>query len=331
MAELFPEEKSFWAEAFLWRGAGSARVLPTALAFGVFATFIYLLYTYEYSDLAIEVGPHEVAGVLLSLLLVVRTNAGYERWWEARKLWGGIVNQARNLTLIALAHGPNDGRWREQIVRWIAAFPYVAKARLRGESDISELKTLLGEEQVAGVQSAEHMPSYVALRIAALLREGCECLGMDRFAFLQAERERCALLDHLGGCERIRKTPLATVYSITIRRFILLFLGTLPFALLHKFEREWLAPLVTFLLAYPVLTLDLLGIELQQPFSTRSLNYLPLDDICRSIEKNLLALLHETTGRTYSETGLASNALVRGESSGASSPPRSSGVWSGPG
>ncbi len=268
-------------------------MLPTALAFGSFATFIYILYACYYPNLAIEVGPHEVAGVLLSLMLVMRTNSGYERWWEARKLWGGIVNQARNLTLIALAHGPADRRWREQIVRWVAVFPYVSKARLRGEKDVPEVAALVGAEEVARVRAAEHMPSYVALRIAELLREARERHGMDRFAFLQAERERCSLIDHLGGCERIHNTPLATVYSITIRRFILIYLATIPFALLHKFAADWLAPVVTFLLAYPVLTLDLLGVELQRPFSTRSLNHLPLNDICHAIEKNLLTLLEQ--------------------------------------
>src|SRR5262249_34467538 len=141
------------------------------------------------------------------------------------------------------------------------------------------------------------------LRIAYLLREAHERLGMDRFAFMQAERERCGLIDSLGGCERIQNTPLATVYSITIRRFILIYLATFPFALLHKFEKggDWLVPVVTFLLAYPVLTLDLLGVELQRPFSTRSLNHLPLNDICHSIEKTLRGLLEETDGRTRAE------------------------------
>jgi putative membrane protein len=290
--------RHFWVEAFSWRGAASARVLPTALVFGLFAALIYIVNLNPDVNLAIEVGPHEVAGVLLSLMLVTRTNAGYERWWEARKLWGSIVNQTRNLALIALAHGPADRRWREQILRWIDAFPYVAKARLRGEKDVPEVAALLGEEEAARVRAAEHMPSYVALRIAHLLREAYEHLGMDRFAFLQAERERCGLIDSLGGCERIQNTPLATVYSITIRRFILIFLTTIPFALLHKFEKaDWLVPLVTFLLAYPVLTLDLLGVELQRPFSTRSFNHLPLNDICHSIEKTLLGLLTEVDNR----------------------------------
>jgi putative membrane protein len=114
---------------------------------------------------------------------------------------------------------------------------------------------------------------------------------MDRVSFLQAERERAGLLDHLGGCERIRGTPLARDISIIIHRFILFYLATLPFALLHKFEAEWMAPVVTVLVAHPVLVLDQLGLELQQPFYTRSINHLPLDDICRTIQKNLLGLL----------------------------------------
>jgi putative membrane protein len=291
------EAKHFWGEAFSWQGAATLRILPTTLAFGAFATLIYLLYLYRYPNLTIEVGPHEVAGVLLSLLLVFRTNAGYDRWWEARKLWGGIVNQARNLTLLGLAHGPADERWRGAFVRGIIAFAWAAKARLRGDKDVPQLVLLLGDKEAGRVQTMEHVPVWIALRLDELLRDGCERTdGMDRFAFLQAERERTALIDHLGGCERIRNTPLARVYSVTIRRFILMYLATLPFALLHKFETEWLSPVVTVIIAYAVLMLDQLGIELQQPFSTSSLNHLPLDDICRTIENNLLALLRQTGG-----------------------------------
>ena len=286
--------KSFWIEAFAWRGAVSVRVLPTTIAFGAFATLIYLIHAYVYdeSSLAIEVGPHEVAGALLGLLLVMRTNAGYDRWWEARKLWGGIINESRNLVLTALAHGPAEGRWRESIVRWTIAFAYAAKARLRGDREVPELRPLLGEEQAKQVRAAEHVPLCIALIISELLREGCE-IGMDRFAFLQAERGRSGLIVFLGGCDRIRNTPLATLYSITIRSFIVLFLFSLPFALLHKFEAEWLAPLTTTVVAWAVLSLDQIGVELQQPFSTRSLNHLPLDEFCHTIEKNLLALLDE--------------------------------------
>jgi putative membrane protein len=290
--------KRFWIEAITWRGAVSRRVLPTTLPFSVFATIVYLLnyylsnYYHEPIDLTVEVGPHEVAGALLGLLLVMRTSAGYDRWWEARKLWGGIITQSRNLVLTALAHGPAEGGWRESIVHWTVAFAYATKARLRGDREIPELRILLGEDQAKRVRTAENLPLRIAFKISQLLREGCE-MGMDRMAFLQAERERSSLIAHLGGCERVRNTPLATLYSITIRSFIVLFLFSLPFALLHKFEAEWLAPLTTTVVAWAVLSLDQIGVELQQPFSMCSLNHLKLEEFCEAVEKNLVELLDE--------------------------------------
>lgn len=299
MSDPLSGPRNIWAEVFSWQNAAGRRVLPSTLGFGIYATLVYLLYLCCYPNPTLEIGPHEVAGVLLGLLLVVRTNAGYDRWWEARKLWGGIVNQTRNLALLGLAHGPPDERWREQFIRWTAAFAWTAKARLRGETIVPELVPLLGEKETARVQAMEHVPLCVALHIDNLLRHACQGdNGMDRFAFLQAQRERVGLIDHLGSCERIRSTPLASVYSLTIRRFILFYLATLPFALLHKFEKEWMAPLVAVLIAHCVFVLDQLGIELQQPFALCSINHLPLNDICRNIEKNLLALLEMSDAST---------------------------------
>jgi putative membrane protein len=131
----------------------------------------------------------------------------------------------------------------------------------------------------------------VAMEIGLMLRVASDQWGMDRFGFLQADRERSMLIDHLGGCERILKTPLPMAYGIQIRRFIILFLGTLPFALLGKIG--WLTPLVTMLAAYPILSLDQIGTELQNPFSTKSLNRLPLDAFCQTIQDNLLAMLED--------------------------------------
>jgi putative membrane protein len=293
MADSHRTAASFWRETFTLEGAATLRVLPTVLAFGAIAGLICLVQHKVGVDLGIPVGPHEIAGAFLGVLLALRTNTSYDRWWEARKLWGGIVNQSRNLVLDALAHGPADARWRERVVRWTAAFAHAARAQLRGERDVPELASLLGKDQAGRVTASEHLPSFVALELAGLLREG-QSLGMSDFAFLAAERERAGLIDHVGGCERIRNTPLARVYSLASRRFIFGFLVLLPFALLHKFDKEWddwLVALVTMLVAYVLVSLDQIGLELQQPFSTRSLSHLPLDEICRNLERNLLALL----------------------------------------
>ena len=237
------------------------------------------------------VAPYEVAGAVLGLLLVLRTNAGYDRWWEARKLWGGIVNQSRNLATHGLAYGPADADWRRRFVAWTAAFGHAARGSLRGEPDCPEVAALLGADEARRVAAADHAPGYVALRLAGLLREATDAHGMDRVAFLQADRERALLIDHVGACERILKTPLPLAYSIKIRRFLVLFLVTLPFGLLDEVPSHWLIPVITVLVAYPVVGLDQIGIELQNPFSKAKLNHLPLDDITATIERNVKGLL----------------------------------------
>jgi putative membrane protein len=148
------------------------------------------------------------------------------------------------------------------------------------------------------------MPSFVALKLADLLRQACDRSGMDRFAFLQVDRERATLIDHIGACERILKTPLPVVYSIKIRRFIALFLLTLPFALLHRIQGDWLVPFITMLIAYPLISLDQIGVELQNPFAKTNLSHLPIGDISDAIETTLLGLL-EAKAQEHSRTGEA--------------------------
>jgi putative membrane protein len=270
--------------------------MPLVLIFGLIASGIcgvaWLAERLLQAQLSLEITPYEFAGTALGVLLIMRTSAGYDRWWEARKIWGGIVNQSRNLAVSAIAYGPTNSEWRGETVRWTAAFPHVARHSLRGERPSSEIANLVGQEHADQIAAADHMPSFVALKLGDLLREACEQLEMDRFAFMQLDRERTLLLDHIGACERILKTPLPRAYSIKIRRFIFLFLVTLPFALLHRSNNDWLVPLITMLVAYPLLSLDQVGVELENPFSTSNLSHLPLDDISATIEQNLLAVLN---------------------------------------
>ena len=138
------------------------------------------------------------------------------------------------------------------------------------------------------------MPGFVALRIADQLRHARDHLGMDQFAFLQIDGERIKLIDHIGACERILSAPLPRAYTIHIRRFVLLYLTTLPFAMIDRVGL-W-TPLFTILVAYPILSLDQIGMELQNPFSTANIGHLPLDELCTKIERNLLALLDDEPG-----------------------------------
>jgi ion channel-forming bestrophin family protein len=289
-----PPAAHFWREAWAIEGSITPHVAGLVVAFGAYAAAVMAVAAYAEQAYGVEIGvtiaPYEVAGAILGLLLVLRTNAGYDRWWEARRLWGGIVNQSRNLALTALAYGPRDPAWRDDMVRWTVAFAHAARRSLRGERELHEVAALLGPVAADTLAAADHPPSAAAAHLAALLRRAADAGELSGWAFQQADRERAALIDHVGGCERILKTPLPDVYAINIRRFLLLFLAALPFALLHKLEPAGLTPVATMLVAYPLLSLDRIGAELQNPFSTGAVNHLPLDDICATIERNLLAL-----------------------------------------
>lgn len=290
---------TFWLHAFAIRGSITPHVMPNVLAMGVVASCIcivsHVLLTRYGIHLELPVAPYEIVGAALGLLLVLRTNAGYERWWEARKLWGGIVNQSRNLAISGLTYGPRRPDWQEEYINWSAAFPYACCSALRGDQHIDDLSRLVGVQAAQRLGTADHMPSAVTHKLASMLREAYEKEELDRFAFMQIDRERAQLIDHIGGCERIMKTPLSLAYSIKIRRFIAIFLLTLPFALIHEAGHGWVVPLITMIAAYPLFSLDQLGSELQNPFPVENLSHLPLDDISATIERNVLALRDLTT------------------------------------
>jgi ion channel-forming bestrophin family protein len=290
--KLVQRPQRFWAEIIQLEGSATLYVMRRSLIFGAIALLVTFIEKHpSFPNVAVPVTPYEILGAALGAFLIFRTNAGYDRWWEGRKLWGGIINQSRNLAIQSLAHGPPDPEWRRRIVSWTAAFAHIARRSLRGERSLPELVPLLGSEAARRLEVADHMPSAAALAIGKLLREAFETDGMGEMSLHRAEQERARLIDHVGGCERILKTPLPVAYSIEIRQFIFVFLVALPFGILQK--ADWLTPLVTALVAFPILALDEIGVELQNPFSTDRLNHLPLDDICTQLERNLLSLLDD--------------------------------------
>lgn len=280
------ERQDFWYEVFKWSGSVTPYVAVRVFVFCAISVLVHALVEWTGVQTGLGVAPYEIVGVVLALILVTRTNAGYDRWYEARKLWGGIVNQSRNLATIGAVYGPQNREWQEDFTRWVAAFPHACVRSLRGDNQWQGVQRFLGKEQSSLLAAAPHAPLYVADRIAQLLNEGMRSGQFDRFAFLQAEQERAKLIDHIGGCERIMKTPLARVFSIKIRRFLFVYLIALPIAIVDK--TGIMTPIIVLLVAYPLLSLDQIGIELQNPFSVSSLSHLPLDEIAASIERNVM-------------------------------------------
>jgi putative membrane protein len=292
------ESPGFVRGALMWRGSVTPRIFSSLLLMTCYCALIVALDQYWRPLPHLAVTPFEYTGVVLGLVLVFRTNAGHERWWEARKLWGGIANQSRNIAIGALSYGdsldvgPQQRLWRKDMVKWTIAFSFATKESLRNGKNFDELSDLLNEQELAALKSAVHMPLFVAGKIAELLQQARLNLYIDGFVFMGMENQRNFLVDHIGACERILKTPMPLVYAIKARRFIFIFLLLLPFSLIENLGFS--AVFIFFLVAYPLLSLDRIGIELQNPFVTKNLSHLPLDTICESIKQHCLALLEQS-------------------------------------
>jgi len=275
------EHPGFFRGALAWRGSVTPRILPGVLVVALYNWVLLLVDRHLYALPHLDVTPFEYTGAVLGLVLVFRTNAGHDRWWEARKLWGGIVNQSRNLLLMIWNYGPDDPQWRQEMTKWTVAFPFAVKASLRSQKEFGELNVLLGDGDIAELKTAQHMPMQVSAKLAGLLEQARSRHQLDVIVFAEFEKQRQLLIDHVGGCERILRTPMPLVYAIKTRRFILLYLLLLPVSVIDLVGG--VSILITALVAYPLLSLDRIGFELQNPFSERHLSHLPLSAICETV------------------------------------------------
>lgn len=230
---------------------------------------------------------HSLVGVALGLLLVFRTNASYDRYWEGRKLWGGIVNETRNLVRAASVHLHAEPRLLQELARWTALFPRATMMSLRDEFDLGPMAAELSAEEAAELRAAQHRTLFVAQRMSELVAEMRRRGLVTDIIYTALDNNIQLLVDYLGGCERIRKTPLPFAYVVHLRRALVVYCFTLPFALVGTFG--WMSLVDVLLLSYTFFGIEEIGVEIEGPFGYDE-NDLPMSDISETIHRNLYAL-----------------------------------------
>src|SRR5262245_39805330 len=241
-------------------------------------------------------GSFSLLGIILSIVLVFRTNSAYDRWWEGRKLWGSLVNHSRNLAIQLDALLPADDReGRASFARLIAGFALALSAHLRGEVDRS---TLIGWESDGhgnGEPAADlpgHVPAYLAGVIVSRIQDLRHSGTIDGFDLLATKPHTQALLDVAGACERIRKTPIPFSYSVFIKLFILVYAAILPVGLVPEYG--YLAVPLVMLVVFALLGLELMAEEIEDPFGL-DCNDLPTGTIAAMVRADVAELLGATS------------------------------------
>lgn len=278
-------------------------ILPAGQIFGrvLLAVLAYTLFVIWWDEHLFPTKKlTEITSVLYSsagmgLLLAFRTNSAYERWWEARKLWGQLVNDIRNLSIKTKQFVPIVDPRRNQMAGFFIQYPQVLRDHLRGH-----LKVKAIELDGAEITSHGHVPMQVAdtiyRRIADLHKEGV----IDGFTMMQMDVHAKALMDICGSCERILKSPIAGSYKFMIWLGITIYLGLLPWLLVPNFG--FLTVVLVIISAYFVLGIEILAEEVERPFGLGA-NDLPLDAICLTIRDSVQSLLNVQESSEVKITG----------------------------
>lgn len=241
-------------------------------------------------DVSISPIAHQLVGTAVGLLLVFRTNSSYDRFWEGRRMWGNIINESRNLGRSAAVYLHGVPELRKQLIEHTILFSYATMHRLRGERGVGEGTKFLSPEEHGNLTTTGNIPLQVTIEISNSLKAARDQGQISDYVLMALDNNVQLLIDYLGACERIEKTPLPFAYMVHLRRVLIMYCFTLPFALVGAFE--WATVLDTFLVAYTFFGIEEIGVEIEGPFG-RDENDLPLERFCQLIEKDLLEAIGE--------------------------------------
>lgn len=258
-----------------------------ALYTGICCFVLLAILRFHESDFKTTIAMHSLLGIVLGLFLVFRTNSAYDRWWEGRKIWGSFVNNTRNLAFKINAFVDRDNaihrKWFAQV---IVGFVYSVKEHLRHGVQVSDLE--MDQPTLAQMKNARHIPNSLLLllydRANQLYKE--KIISGDQLLLLDKELKE--FTDVLGGCERIKNTPIPYSYTMFIKKFIFIYLITLPFAFVTT-SGYYTIPIV-LVITYVLLSVELIAEEIEDPFGG-DVNDLPMDDLATKMKENVIEIL----------------------------------------
>jgi putative membrane protein len=283
---------------FVMQGSVVPKIIGRIIGIALLTIAVMLVDQFVVQLPHISIGAMGVFGVALSLFLGFRNNAAYDRWWEARKLWGAMIADVRNLGRHMCVF-VGKGEDREKILSCAVAFAHLHRGFLRGVDVRTDIVGWVGEEKAAAMIACRN-PADAALRsMAEQIGTLIEKNTINGFGQMTVAQTLSSLAQAQAGCERIVTTPLPFVYSLLVRRTTYLYCWLLPFALIEA--TGWFAPIFAAVVAYVFFGLQAVTNELEHPFRNVQ-NGLPLDAMCRTMEISASEALDHTPPAALSAT-----------------------------
>ena len=275
---------------FIVRGSVLPGILPQLAAATLFAVLVTVLHGQVFEwKVQLNFVPFSLIGLTLAIFLGFRNSTSYARYWEARSLWGTLLNETSSLVrqALTLADAPDKAR---EFAMCLAAFVHALRHQLRNSDAGGDLRRLLGDEGAAFIGQARYKPAMLLLQAGRWVGERRRDGSLDPVLVPPMEASLRKLSEALGGCERIASTPIPFTYAVLIHRTIYLYCLLLPFGLIDAIGA--MTPVIVAFIAYTFFALEALAAEIEEPFGLEP-NDLALDAMSGMIESTLREMLGE--------------------------------------
>ncbi len=259
--------------------------LAGLLAYDVLVTVVYVYFGVRYVSLP-EL-PLPLLGSAIAVILTLRNNAAYGRWWEARTLWGAVVNNSRNLTrgLTALC---TDAERRASLTRQQIAYALALRCHLLGLSPTETIAPYLSQDALASLSGARNVPAAIQFAMAKEIAQARASEDLDPMAAVALNTTLSDIANAQGGLERIKNTPLPRQFSHLPQVFTRIYCILLPIGLVSDLAGS--TPVGSTIIGFLFLALDRIGADLEDPFGN-DVHDIPMEAITRTIEIDLLQSL----------------------------------------
>ncbi len=280
--------ESWFQSLFVWHGSVLSKIIFRLLLNALMAvTAVLLLPYYEGLGIRLTLGPFSLLGIAIAIFLAFRNNTAYERFSEARKLWGMLLITGRSVVRQVMSAVP--GRTcAQEFSGMVVAFAWCLNHQLRGTEPAGDLKRLVPPTVAEDVATSLAPSNSLLLHMGLWLGEQRKTGTISDVVYASMDHSLNELSVVLGGCERIASTPIPFAYSLILHRTVSLFCTLLPFALVE--DLKYMTPLVSVFISYTFLALEAVAEELEDPFGTAP-NDLPLNALCTGIERSLGAMV----------------------------------------
>lgn len=292
--------RAFPGTMFYLRGSALMAVAPILIVLVLYAEGVYqLFHHFEGANLSLTTTPFTLVGLALSIFLGFRNNACYDRWWEARRLWGAHINNARSTARLIqqLVRSPEHAAevvaMHRELVYRVIGYTHALRLHLRQQLDRAEgeLGPFLPAGELAELKRESNVPNAIAHRLGDRFMDASDRGWVHPMHLPLLQDSLTRFLDIQGGCERIKNTPVPLSYTILTHRIVAVYCAALPFGLVDTVGKA--TPLVVAIVSFAFLGLDAVGTQIEDPFEEDP-NDLPLSQMSRLVEINLRQRLGET-------------------------------------